>query len=87
MRKTIARSITATTIKSVKITFEGGAVITTENEPLTVSGKVNTEKALKIARKAYGDNAQVTEVTTVDDAYEISVDDFIKYAKKVAPQT
>jgi hypothetical protein len=87
MRKTIVRTITATTIESAIVTFEKGKPVVKANAPLTINGVVAEDKALKEVRKAYGANAQVTEVKSVDDIYEISVEDFIKYAKKVVAPT
>lgn len=83
MRKFITRAITSTTIQSANIAFKEGAPELTVNEPITVSGVISEEKALKVARKTYGETAQVTSVTSIDDVYEISVEDFIKHAKKV----
>jgi hypothetical protein len=87
MRKTIVRTITATTIKSANVVFEKGKPVAKDNNPITVNGVIAEDKALKEVRKAYGETAQVTEITSVDDVYEISVEDFIKYAKKVVTPT
>lgn len=83
MRKMITRAITSTTIQSANISFKEGTPELTVNDPITVSGVISEEKALKVARKTYGETAQVTAVTSIDDVYEISVEDFMKYAKKV----
>lgn len=83
MRKAIVRTITATTINSVNVSFKDGKPAMLTNEPLTVNGTIDEEKALKAARKAYGANATITGLVEVNDVYEISVDDFIKYAKKI----
>jgi len=83
MRTTITRTITATTIKSANVTFVKGVPTVTENLPLTINGIVAEDKALKEVRKVYGATAQVTDTMEVNDVYEISVDDFIKYATKV----
>lgn len=87
MRKTIVRTITATTIESANISFEKGKPVVKNNEALTVNGVITEDKALKEVRKVYGESAQVTAITSVDDMYEISVEDFIKYAKKVVAPT
>jgi hypothetical protein len=83
IRKTIMRTITATTIKSANVSFVAGKAIVKDNNPITVNGTLDEKEALKVVRKAYGEYAQVTELTSVDDVYEISVEDFIKYATKV----
>lgn len=87
MRKSIVRTITATTINSANVSFEKGAPIVKENAPLTVNGVIAEDKALKEVRKAYGATAQVTGLSEVNDVYEISVEDFIKYSKKVIAPT
>lgn len=86
MRKVITRTITATTIESARVIFEMGTPVAKENPAITVNGIIAEDKALKEVRKAYGENTQVTNIVVVDDIYEISVDDFIKYATKVVPQ-
>ncbi len=87
MRKTIERTITATTIESANVTFEKGKPVIKNNEPLTVNGNITEDKALKEVRKAYGEMAQVTSLAVIDDRYEISVEDFIKYATKIETPT
>jgi hypothetical protein len=86
MRKTIVRSIVASTVKSSNVLFVKGVPTITENAPIVVSGKVDEKQALKEVRKAYGESAQVTEISAVNDVYEISVEDFMRYAKKVEPK-
>ena len=86
MRKTIVRTITATTIESANVAFENGKPVVKPNVPITVNGVIAEDKALKEARKAYGDTAHITNIVSVDDVYEISVEDFIKYATKVVPE-
>lgn len=87
MRKTIIRTITATTIESAIVTFKDGKPSAKNNEPITVNGVIAEDKALKEIRKKYGENAQVTGIKSVDDVYEISVEDFIKNATKVVAPT
>jgi hypothetical protein len=84
-RKTMVRTITATTINSSNVKFEKNAPVVTANEPITITGIVDEDKALKAVRKAYGQTAQVASIVQVDDVYEMSVADFMKYAKKVDP--
>jgi hypothetical protein len=83
MRKTICRTITATTIESANVTFEKGIPTVTPNDVIVVNGNIPEKKALKEVQKTYGANAQITALTQANDIYEISVEDFIKYAKKV----
>lgn len=87
MRKSIVRTITATTIESANVKFEKGVPVVVANSPIVVNGVIAEDKATKEVRKAYGANAQVTELKQVDAVYEISVEDFIKYAKKVEQPT
>lgn len=80
MRKTIVRTITATTIQSVKLQFVNGKAELIDNEALTLNGKVDEATALKVIRKEYGENAQLKSVEETTNVYEISVEDFIKHA-------
>lgn len=86
-RKTIVRTITATTIESANITFVNGNVDAKPNAPIVVNGTITEEKALKEVRKEYGATAVVVKLSEVNDVYEISVEDFLKYAKKVENPT
>ena len=89
MRNTITRTITTTTIHPAKIAFENGAPVVQALEPITVHGIVTDKEAQKIAFKAYGkgDNIVVANLETNEKFYEISVADFIKYAKEVEKPT
>jgi len=87
MRNLITRSITATTIKSRNVSFKDGELNEVENAGIVINGVVTGEKALKEVRKIYGSTALVTDIVNVDSMYEISVEDFIKYAKKVEVTT
>jgi hypothetical protein len=83
MRKTIVRTISAVTIKSANVSFVNGQPVVKSNDPIILNGNIAEEKALKEVRKAYGETAQITSITQVNDVYEISVSDFIKYATKI----
>jgi hypothetical protein len=83
MRKSIPRTITATRIESATVEFKDGKPLALVNAPITVTGSVKEDKAFKLVQKQYGLKAQVTAVTEIEDTYEISVEDFMKYAKKV----
>jgi hypothetical protein len=87
VRKTIVRSITATTILSGIVTLNEGKPELTDNKPIIVNGVVDDEKALKLVQKSYGATSIVTEKKEDTAVYEISVEDFIKYAKKVENPT
>lgn len=87
MRTTITRTITATTIKSGIVAMVKGVPTVTENPILIIMGTLTEEKALKEVRKEYGSLSVVIETNVLDDMYEISVTDFIKYATKVVPET
>lgn len=80
MRKTIVRTITATTIQSVQLKFVNGKAELIDNKELTLNGKIDEATALKVIRKEYGENAQLKSVEETTNAYEISVENFIKHA-------
>ena len=85
MRNTITRTITTTTINSAKICFENGTPTAIDLAPITVHGTLTQQEAQKIAVKRYGkgENVVVKSLETREKFYEISVADFIKYAKEV----
>lgn len=73
------------TIKAFKLTLEEGQPKVETLEPITIMGKANQKDALKAVKEKYGKDASITvgEITVEENTYEISVDDFIKHAKKV----
>lgn len=85
MRNTITRTITESTICAVKVEIIDGKPEMCGVDPITVNGKITTEKATKLLQKKYGKGCPVavTSITENDVLYEISVDDFMKYAKRV----
>lgn len=85
MRNTITRTITTADIHTATIRMENGEIKAIANPTITAYGNIDTETAQKIARKKYGKNANVVvlEVVHIDNEYEISVEDFIKYATKI----
>jgi hypothetical protein len=85
MRKTITRTIVSTTIMSATVRVVNGKVTSSDNAPLTINGVIDDDKALKEVQKAYGKINQYVILGRLEtnDIYEISVDDFMKYATKV----
>lgn len=85
MRKTITRTMATSKINAFKLTVENGQPKVENLEPLTVMGKATEKEALKALKEQYGKNAPVSiaSIEVQEDTYEISVDDFVKYAKKV----
>ena len=89
MRNTITRTITVNKIHVAEIGFKDGQIVAINLPPLETFGNITPEQANKIARKKYGKNANiaVAKIETIDQLYEISVDDFIKYATPVDETT
>ena len=85
MRKTIVRTMSTSTINAFKLTVENGQPKVENLEPLTVMGKATDKEALKALKDKYGKNAPVTiaSIDVQEETYEISVDDFMKYATKI----
>lgn len=83
MRKNITRAITETTIHSAIVTFKAGVPTLTENKPIVIDGVTTEEKARKEVRKIYGNDTAVTNMVEVTENYEISVENFKKYGKKI----
>lgn len=85
MRNTITRTMATSEIHAYRLTMNEG-VPSVEDLPVMVIGGRATEKdAEKALRKEYGKSApiMVKEIVVNEDVYEISVEDFMKYAKKV----
>lgn len=89
MRKTIVRTMATSTIQAFKLTIENGQPKVENLEPLVVMGKATEKEALKALKEKYGKNAPVTiaSIEVQEDTYEISVEDFVKHAKKVDKKT
>lgn len=85
MRKTITRSMATSTIKSFKTSIVDGKPEVKELDPVIVAGKVSEKDALKVLKKEMEDvnGVVIAGIETKEDVYEISVEDFIKYATKV----
>lgn len=88
MRKTITRTMCTSTITAYKVTVVDGMPKVETVEPLTIAGKAKEKDALKALRDVHGKDANLTvgKIEVSEDIYEISVDDFVKYAKKVEPK-
>ena len=85
MRNTITRTMATSEIHAFRLTMKDGKP-EVENLPvLIIGGKATMKDAEKALRKEYGKNAPVTvsKIDVKEDVYEISVEDFMKYAKKV----
>lgn len=85
MRNTITRTMATSEIHAFRLTMEGGNPKVETLPVMTVSGKVTTKDAERLLRKEYGKTAPITvkEIVVSEDVYEITVEDFLKYAKKV----
>jgi hypothetical protein len=83
MRAKITRTMTQTTITGVTLELKDKNPVTTELAPIVVNGVV--KDAVKELKNAYGKdkNYAVLEVKEEEKVYEISVEDFLKYAKEV----
>lgn len=85
MRKTIVRTMSTSTINAFMLDVVNGKPEVKNLEPLTVMGRVTEKDAIKALRDVHGKNAPVTvaNIDVKEDTYEISVEDFLKYATKV----
>lgn len=89
MRNTITRTITESTIYAVKLEIDNGQPVIAELPPVTVVGTISHDKALKAVYAEHGKQAGVNilRVEEREFLYEISVTDFMKYAKRVDNST
>lgn len=85
MRKTITRTMNTSTISACMLTVVDGNPTVETLEPITVMGKATEKDALKMLKEKYGKNnaITVTGIEVSEETYEISVDDFVKYATKI----
>lgn len=81
-RETMQRTFTESEVKYGTIVVEGGKVTVVEHSPITVNGKLTTADAEKLLKKS-NKNAKIVvlEITSKDVTYEMSIEEFKKYAK------
>lgn len=85
MRKTICRTMSTSTINAFKLEVVDGKPEAKALDPITIMGKAKEKDALKALKEVHGDKQGITigSIEVSEDTYEISVDDFLKYATKV----
>lgn len=85
MRKKITRTMFTSKINAYTLEIEDGQPKVRNLEPITVMGKATQKEALKALKDLYGKECSITiaSIDVSEDVYEISVDDFLKYATKV----
>lgn len=85
MRKTIVRTMPTSTIHAYMLEVVDGKPVAKNLEPLTVMGNATEKAALKELKNVYGKENAITigSITVEENTYEISVTDFVKYAKKI----
>ena len=89
MRKTITRTMHTSTITACKLTMVDGAPTVETLEPVVVMGKATEKEGMKALKDKYGKDSAITitSINVTEDTYEISVEDFVKYATKVQKVT
>lgn len=84
MRNTITRTIETSRIYFMGVEVVDGKPTFKEYSPLEVNGHHTMETADKLLKKCYkGNKLIVTNIEYIEQLYEISVEDFIKYATPV----
>ena len=86
MRKMITRKMVTSKVYGFKLLIKDGNPDVIKLEPITVGGKVSDIEGLKALKNHYGKTLpiMVEKIEQFEDVYEISVDDFLKYATKVS---
>lgn len=84
MRNTITRTLATSEITGYTLEIVDGKPQVKELEKITIAGKAKEKDALKALKKVYGDVKGLTvgSIETSEAVYEISVEDFVKYATK-----
>jgi len=85
MRKTIVRTMATSTINAFQLEIVDGKPEAKSLAPITIMGKAKEKDAFKALKDAYGSVKGITigSIDVSEDTYEISVEDFLKYATKV----
>ena len=89
MRNTITRTMSTSTINAFKLSIVDGKPVVENLDPVVISGKAKEKDALKVLKKQFGDISGITigSIDVSENTYEISVEDFLKYATKVEKET
>lgn len=85
MRNAITRTMIESVIHACVVKVVDGTPVTETLEPVTVMGKITEDKAIKVVAKTYGksNGLAIVKIEENEVKYEISVDDFMKHAKKI----
>ena len=85
MRNTITRTMSTSTVNAFKLSIVDGKPVVENLDPFVMSGKAKEKDALKLLKKKLGDISGITigSIDIAEDTYEITVEDFLKHAKKV----
>lgn len=86
MRNTITRTMATSTINAYKLSIADGKPVIENLDPVVIMGKAKEKDAMKALKKVHGDLSGITigSIDVAEDTYEISVEDFVKYATKVS---
>lgn len=80
MRKYIERTLTLSIINSKSLSKDFERI---DNKPFTWYGNISENKALKEAKKLYGEATVISEIEVVEKKYKITVEKFIENAEIV----
>lgn len=83
MKKTMTKEVTTTSIKLGRVKLVDGMPIVEPLNDELMLGNVSLEKAQKAMRKQHGDDVTVFGVEANTQKYKMSVEDFIRIAKRV----
>lgn len=89
MRATITRKMIETKIHGYSIEIqEGGEPVLKKVEPVTTFGNVSEKEAKKLLSEAHPEANSVTvgKIESTEVHFEITVEDFVKNAKRVEPK-
>jgi hypothetical protein len=86
IRTKITRTMATSEIKGYRVKVEKGVPSAETLDPIVMGGKVKEKDALKALEKQYGKGVIVGDIVVSEDVYEISVEDFLKYATKVGSE-
>ena len=81
------KEVVFTVAKSAKMEVIAGLPKAVPNADITLLGKVSQDKCDKEVKEQFGDNSMVYKVETFTKNYRMKVEDFIKYAEEIQPDT
>ena len=85
IRTKITRNMPTSEIHAHELTMAGDQAVATALPVIIVGGRLGEVEAMRHLRKIYGRNKMfsIKDIIVEEGTYEMSIDDFLKYATKI----